>query len=221
MKRLRHHRPSPAMIVALIALFVALGGSSYSAIKIGAGNLKRGAVGTRALADNSIRSTDLRNNDATGKDVKDDSLNNSDIDNRTLHASSADSASSATNAGTLDGIDSTSFTRGDCGVANGAIHGYARIVGPVGATFSTANIEFPYNCSGQSVEARSQANGFTEVRFNGNPASIAVATPMQAPSVSPSEMNVSLSRTGLGSFMAVTSIDGGPDTNWPFTIIVM
>ncbi len=120
------------MIVALIALFVALGGSSYAAIKIGAGNLKRGAVGSRAIADNSVRSKDVRDGTVAGKDVKDDSLTNADINNQGLEASTADTAgnaASADNANQLDGLDSTAFTRGACSSTNGAIHGYARVIG--------------------------------------------------------------------------------------------
>lgn len=64
MSRLRHLRPSPAMIVALTALFVALGGSSYAAIKIG----------SKQIADNSVRSRDIRNNAVRSADVRDGSL---------------------------------------------------------------------------------------------------------------------------------------------------
>ena len=59
MKRLLGRRPSPAMLVALLALFVAMGGSSYAAVKIGARDIQRGAVGTRAIANNAIRSADV------------------------------------------------------------------------------------------------------------------------------------------------------------------
>lgn len=34
MKRIGRHAPSPAMIVALTALFVALGGTSYAALNL-------------------------------------------------------------------------------------------------------------------------------------------------------------------------------------------
>ena len=49
MSPLRPRRPSPAMVVALLALFIALGGASYAAIKIpdnsvGAAQLKTNAV---------------------------------------------------------------------------------------------------------------------------------------------------------------------------------
>lgn len=54
--RYRPGRPSPSMIVALVALFVALGGSSYAAITI------------------------------TGKNIKNDSVTGKDVRNRTLGA---------------------------------------------------------------------------------------------------------------------------------------
>jgi hypothetical protein len=54
--------PSPAMVVALIALFVALGGSAYAAKKIGAKQIRTGAVGSRAVKNHSLAGTDIRNN---------------------------------------------------------------------------------------------------------------------------------------------------------------
>jgi hypothetical protein len=59
MRRLLRHRPSPAMIVALLALFVALGGVGYAATKIGSAQIRN----------NSIRSQDIRNGTIRGKDV--------------------------------------------------------------------------------------------------------------------------------------------------------
>ncbi len=35
MKRILRRRPSPALAISLVALFVALGGSSYAALTIG------------------------------------------------------------------------------------------------------------------------------------------------------------------------------------------
>ena len=214
------------MIVALIALFVALGGSSYAAIKIGAGNLKRGAVGSRAIADNSVRSKDVRNGTVAGKDVKDDSLTNADINNQGLQASTADTAGNAANAANaneLDGLDSTAFTRGACSSTNGAIHGYARVIGSAlfPSSFTTADVESPYNCSGQSVEARRTGMGFYEIRFNGTVGGLAVATPFQAPSASPSTMHISLSRTSSGTFAASIENSAGALTDWPFVIVVL
>ena len=60
MRRLRLRRPSPALVISLIALFVALGGTSYAAIKIGARNLKTGSVGTRAVKNATLSGRDLQ-----------------------------------------------------------------------------------------------------------------------------------------------------------------
>jgi hypothetical protein len=46
--------PSPSMAVALLALFVAMGGSSYAAVK-----LQRGSVTSREIRDRSVRLADL------------------------------------------------------------------------------------------------------------------------------------------------------------------
>jgi hypothetical protein len=55
---------SYANVMATIAVFVALGGSSYAAIQIG----------SKQIADNSVRSKDIRDDAVRGKDVRDRSL---------------------------------------------------------------------------------------------------------------------------------------------------
>jgi len=181
------------MLVALLALFVALGGSSYAAVKIGARDIARGAVGTRAIANNAIRSGDIHNATVSGIDVRDDSLTNADIDNTNLSARTAVTADSATrattaasantasnatnadNAGKLDGLDSTDFTRPACTSQTGALKGAVTIA--ASPAFSATFTPVPgYNCSGQSIEARRLSMGRYEVRFNGSPATQAVAT---------------------------------------------
>jgi hypothetical protein len=68
---MRHlvRRPSPAMAVALIALFVALGGTSLAALRIG----------TRQIVDNSVRGKDIRNGTLGGRDVKNNRLTGADV----------------------------------------------------------------------------------------------------------------------------------------------
>jgi hypothetical protein len=46
MAQLRRYRPSPAMVVALIALFVALGGTSYAAITLSKNSVRSKHIGT-------------------------------------------------------------------------------------------------------------------------------------------------------------------------------
>jgi hypothetical protein len=181
------------MIVALLALFVGLGGSSYAAVKISARDIKRGAVGTRAVANNSLRSGDIHDATLSGVDIKDDSLTNADIDNTNLSArtaqtaqsadtatrattaTSASTASNAANADKLDGLDSTDFTRPACTSQTGALKGTVTIAASPAFSGSFTPVS-GYNCSGQSIEARRLSMGRYEVRFNGSPATEAVAT---------------------------------------------
>jgi hypothetical protein len=175
------------MIVALLALFVALGGSSYAAVKIRGKDIRTGAVGTRAIANNSIRSADVRNGVVTGADVKDGSLTNADIDNATLRAKSAESATSAdtaanaanaANADKLDAFDSTAFARRSCDAPTGAIKGVVTVA--ASAIFPPTLTDVAgYNCSGQTIQAARIGQGRYEVHFNGTTGTQAVASPTE------------------------------------------
>jgi len=74
MRRTRFSRPSPALVISLLALFVALGGTSYAAVKIGAGNLKSGSVGTRAVKNASLTGRDLKRAGLSGREVNEGRL---------------------------------------------------------------------------------------------------------------------------------------------------
>lgn len=52
---MRSRKPSPAMLVALLALFVALGGSSYAAL-----TLPKGSVGSKQLRKNAVTSPKVK-----------------------------------------------------------------------------------------------------------------------------------------------------------------
>lgn len=62
-------RPSPSLVISLIALFVALGGSSYAAISITGKNVKN----------SSLTGADIKNSSLTTSDVKDASLLSKDF----------------------------------------------------------------------------------------------------------------------------------------------
>jgi hypothetical protein len=69
-------RPSPAMVVALVALFVSLGGVSYG--------FATGSIDSREVKDNSLRSRDLRNNDVRSIDIRNNEIRGRDIRNSTI-----------------------------------------------------------------------------------------------------------------------------------------
>ena len=62
---MRLRRPSPSMLVALLALFVALGGSSYAALQI-----PNGSVGTKKLKRGAVTSPKVKNNSLLVRDFR-------------------------------------------------------------------------------------------------------------------------------------------------------
>lgn len=78
-------KPSPAMGVALLALFVAIGGSSYAATKVKGKDIKTGAVGTRAVKNRALSSLDLRRDTLGGVSVREERLSARKINVRRLH----------------------------------------------------------------------------------------------------------------------------------------
>jgi hypothetical protein len=63
---LRRLVPSPSMVVALAALFVALGGSAYAAIVITGHNIRNGTVTGADIKNNSLASKDVKHNSLGG-----------------------------------------------------------------------------------------------------------------------------------------------------------
>ena len=55
-RRLSRRRPSPAMVVALIALSVSLGGTGYAAL-----TLPKNSIGPKQIKRNAVRSADIKN----------------------------------------------------------------------------------------------------------------------------------------------------------------
>lgn len=105
MARILRRRPSPAMVIALIALFVAMGGVSYG--------VATGSIDSREIKNNTVKSGDLRNNDIRGKDIRSSTIGGSDVASNTLKGADIDESSlgkvpSATNADkatTADRVD--------------------------------------------------------------------------------------------------------------------
>lgn len=62
-------RPQPALVISLVALFVALGGTSYAAISITGSNVRNGSLSGADIKNGSIRGTDVRNGSLTARDL--------------------------------------------------------------------------------------------------------------------------------------------------------
>jgi hypothetical protein len=98
--RLRAHL-TYANVVATLALFLALGGVSYAAIRVGSGS----------IINNSVRTQDLRNNDIRGKDIRNRTIQHADILTNTILGQQIreSTLSKVPDADKLDGQDSTAF----------------------------------------------------------------------------------------------------------------
>jgi hypothetical protein len=73
MTRFRRLIPSPAMAVALLALFMAMGGSAYALV-----------VTSGSIKNNTIRSVDVRNHALLGKDIRANGVGGNAIKESTL-----------------------------------------------------------------------------------------------------------------------------------------
>jgi hypothetical protein len=71
-------RPSPALVIALIALFVSLSGVSYG--------VATGFIDSREIKNNQVRSVDLRNNDVRTRDLRNNEVRGRDIRNSTVRS---------------------------------------------------------------------------------------------------------------------------------------
>ncbi len=166
MNLLRRWKPSPAMAIACLALFMSLGGVSYGLAtgSIDGREIRNNTIKTRDIRNNTIRSTDLRNNEVRGRDVRNSSLGGADVARDKLtgadilesslgtvgRAGTASTADRAGSAGSADAVGGVTFRK----------FSYAA---PTGAGFTTV-LDF----GGLVLQAECQADG--DLRVRGNPA---------------------------------------------------
>ena len=101
-------RPSPALVISIIALFVSLSGVSYG--------VATGFIDSREIKNNEIRSRDIRNSTVQGRDIALNTVTGEDISETTLgkvpSATAADAATSADAVDTLKIIPRTTLAEG-------------------------------------------------------------------------------------------------------------
>lgn len=94
-------RLSYANVVATLALFIALGGVSWAAVK-----LPKNSVGSAQIKKNAITSAKIKKNAITGSKIKNNSLTGGDINAASL--GKVPSAASADNSATTDTVQTVS-----------------------------------------------------------------------------------------------------------------
>jgi hypothetical protein len=75
-KSILSRRPSPALVISMIALFVSLSGVSYG--------VATGFIDSREIKNNEIRSLDIRNNEIRTRDLRNNEVRGIDIRNSTV-----------------------------------------------------------------------------------------------------------------------------------------
>jgi hypothetical protein len=74
MARIHARRPSAAMLVACVALFVAMGGVGYAAATIDSGDIVNNSVRSKDVKNRGLRGGDLRKNTLGGAQIKESKL---------------------------------------------------------------------------------------------------------------------------------------------------
>jgi len=127
-KSILRRRPSPALVISLIALFVSLSGVSYGVAtgfidsreiknnEIRSVDIRNNQIRTRDLRNNEVRGIDIRNSTVQGRDIALNTITGEDVKEDTLQkvpsALLADSATTAAGVNTLRIIPQASVAEG-------------------------------------------------------------------------------------------------------------
>jgi hypothetical protein len=102
----RAKRPSPALVISILALFVALGGSAYAATKLGTKNIKNNAITAAKIKKEAVTSAKIKAGAVTGSKIVTSSLGTVPSATSATNAVNATNATNATNA-----VNATNFSR--------------------------------------------------------------------------------------------------------------
>jgi hypothetical protein len=143
-KSFLRRRPSPALVISMIALFVSLSGVSYGVAtgfidsreiknnEIRSIDIRNNQVRTRDLRNNEVRGIDIRNSTVQGRDIALNTVTGEDVKEDTLQkvpsALLADSATTADGVKTLQIIPVTTLAEGATPVTL-ATHGPLTLTG--------------------------------------------------------------------------------------------
>jgi len=151
-KSILRRRPTPALVISMIALFVSLSGVSYGVAtgfidsreiknnEIRSIDIRNNEVRTRDLRNNEVRGIDIRNSTVQGRDIALNTVTGEDINETTLGkvptAATADSATTAGGVSSLKIIPVTTLAEGAPAVTL-ATHGPLTLVGKCQANAAT------------------------------------------------------------------------------------
>lgn len=152
MERIRRHL-SPALVLSVVAVFIALGGGAYAALgknSVGSKQLKKNAVVTSKIKNNAITTSKIKKDNVTGAKVKESSLG---------------TVPSATNAENLDGYSTFPQTR--YAATPGATQAVALAAAPENVMFNVGPITIYSKCITVTTGNSSEAWVFAKTSVNG------------------------------------------------------
>jgi hypothetical protein len=157
--------PSPALVIACVALFVSLGGVSYGLAtgSIDSRELKNNTVRSKDVRNNTLRTFDIRNNEVRGFDVRNSTIQGRDVAFNTLTGSDISESSlgkvpSATTADTA-GAANTANSANTANTVGGVTMRRINYAAAAGSGFMEI-----LNLGGLRLEARCVAPNDLEVR---------------------------------------------------------
>lgn len=159
MNRLIRHRPSPAMVVACLALAVALTGTSFAAVSALAPN----SVGTAQIRANAVTAAKLKNANVTGAKVARNAITGTKVLNGSLTAADFVAASLPKGPAGPAGPAGAAGPAGPAGTIGPITVRQAGVVVPGGTAqngvYGTASVTV--NC-GQNEKAISAGTGWSD-----------------------------------------------------------
>lgn len=166
MSHVRLRRPSPALVVAVVALVVALGGTSYAAFKVGTKDIKNGAVTAKKIKNGAVTTNKL-----AGKAVTGDKINLGTL-GPVPSATTAGSATNASNANALGGVGAGSFAPVAYAhvLSNGAVDAsqskgitQSDVALRAVSAYCFSNLPFTPKAGSVAIDYGNDGNGFTEL----------------------------------------------------------
>jgi hypothetical protein len=157
-KSLLRRRPTPALVIALLALFISLSGVSYGVATgfIDSREIKNNEIRSLDIRDNQIRSRDIRNNEVRGRDIRNSTVQSRDI---AINAVRGEDVKEDTLAKVPSALLADSATSAD------AVGGVTMRKIAYSAGTGSAFVEV-LNVGGLRLEARCNAGPVLQVRAN-------------------------------------------------------
>lgn len=160
MRKILRRMPSPAMVIACVALAVALGGTSYAAI-----TLPRNSVGTLQLRANSITAVKLQTKSVGPNKLQLNAVSDPKVKNDSLTGAKINEA-------TLGQVPSAAKADDSTTVAGYTVKRFAATVAPGGAEATVLNLNgfvVTLTCPSGSVAMRANNNSgeAAQLRFEG------------------------------------------------------